>query len=296
MDVTVLGAGRLGRAIAQTCALGGHDATLRDDEAHAVMDAVDAIESRLPAEAGSAAERIAATTGLDAAVADADVVVQTDPGEAAALQESFARIEEATDRETLIALSVPGVSVTAVAAGLRHPDRALGLRFRDPLESPLVEVIVADQTSREAGARTRSFVEGLERSPVVVRDAPGVVSTRAALALESEAMRIVADGVAGVTAIDDALELGFEHATGPLAQADRAGLGNRLETLERLAAELGDRFEPPDLLRERVAEGKTGVPAGEGFYVWENGTPVEPALPGPDVPVRENPADDPVDR
>lgn len=294
MDVAVLGAGRLGRAVAQVCAVAGHDVHFYDDEANDVMDGIDAIERRLPAET-DAVDRLSGTTGLEAAVGNADIVVETTTTDASTLQADFADIETHVGRETLVVPSAVGVSVTAAAAGLRHPDRAIGLQFCDPPDCPLVEVVVADQTSQETCDCARSFVEGLDRSPVVVRDAPGVVSTRAALALEAEAMRLVDEEIAGVAAVDDVLELGFDHTSGPLVQADRAGLENRLETLETLHAELGDRFEPPEILRDLVAAGKTGGPSGEGFYVWESGEPIEPALPDPDIPRRDRVPDDPAD-
>ena len=292
MDVAVLGAGRLGRDVAQVCAVAGHDVRLYDDEANDVMDGIDAIEARLDAET-DAIDRLSGTTGLEAAVKDTEAVLETATTDTTVLQEAFADLEAFVDRETLVIPSAGGVSVTGAAAGLRHPDRALGLQFRDPLSAALVEVVVADQTSQDTCDRATSFVEGIERTPVVVRDAPGVVSTRAALALEAEAMRLLDEEVAGVEAIDAALELGFEHAHGPLEQADRAGLDNRLATLEYLHAELGERFAPPEILRERVAAGNTGGPRGEGFYVWETGDPTEPALPDPDIPRRDRMPDDP---
>ena len=294
MYVAVLGAGRLGRAVALVCAVAGHDISLHGDEANVVMDGIDAIEGRLPDDTG-AVDRLSGTTGLEAAVADAGVVVETATTGTATLQANFAELEAFVDRETLVTLAADSGPVTAAAAGLRHPDRAIGLRFRDPLNSPLVEVVVADQTSQETSDRTESFVDGLDRVPVVVRDSPGVVSTRAALALETEAMRLVGDDVAGVAAVDKILELGFDHASGPLEQADRAGLDNRLAALEHLHAELGDRFAPPDVLADLVAAGNTGGPRGQGFYVWENGEPTEPALANPDIPAREQVPDDPAE-
>jgi 3-hydroxybutyryl-CoA dehydrogenase len=292
MHVAVLGADRLGRAVAQVCAVAGHDVSLHGDEANVVMDGIDAIEGRLPDDT-DAVDRLSGTTGLEAAVAEAGVVVETATTDAADLQGTLADIEEFVDREALVALAAGGVSVTAAAAGLRHPDRAIGLQFRDPLDAPLVEVVVADQTSTATCDRAESFVEGLDRVPVVVRDGPGVVSTRAALALEAEAMRLIEEEVAGVDAVDEVLELGFDHGRGPLEQADSAGLDNRLAALERLHAELGERFAPPGILRDLVAAGDTGGPRGEGFYVWENGEPTEPALPDPDIPRRETAPDDP---
>ena len=294
MHIAVLGADRLGRAVAQVCAVAGHDVALHDDEANVVMDGIDAIEGRLPDDT-DAVDRLSGTTGLEAAVGTADIVAETATPDAGTLQADLAELETLLDRETLVALAAGGVAVTAAAAGLRHPDRAIGLQFRDPLSAPLVEVVVADQTSQETCDRTRSFVDGLDRTPVVVRDAPGVVSTRAALALEAEAMRLVDDEVAGVEAVDEVLELGFDHDRGPLEQADRAGLAARLDALEHLHAELGDRFAPPEILRDLVAAGKTGGPRGEGFYVWENGEPTDSALPDPDIPRREGVPDDPAE-
>jgi len=290
MDVAVLGAGDRGRDLAAACAAAGHSVHVYDDDANAAMDGVDAVEGRV----GEAAmDRVGATTGVGAAVADADVVAETVTADAGALQEEFAAVERAAPREALIASAVPHVSVTAGAAGLRHPDRALGLRYRALADTDLVEVVVADQTSRETCERAQSFVAGIDRSPVVVGDSPGAAATRLALALEVEAMELVAAGVAGVGAVDDALVLGYDHPIGPLEQADRAGLGDRLETLESLAATLGERFRPPALLRERVAEGALGRRTGEGFYSWADGEPTDPAVPDPDLPADPAGPDDP---
>lgn len=303
MDVAVLGAGSPGRAIAQVCVLAGHAVSLHDDDATAAMDGIDAIEQRLDAAVAAgeyddavraaAVDRLEATTGLDAAVADADIVIDTARTDAGTLQETLAAVEGMAGRETLMAPTATGISVTAAAAGLRHPDRAVGLRSGEPLERPLVEVVVADQTAGDARDRAVSFVKGLDRSPVVVRDTPGGASVRAELALEAEAMRLVEEGVAGVGAVDDALALGYDHPVGPLERADRAGLDARMEALEYLQAELGARFEPPDVLRDRVASGATGTRTGEGFYRWEDGDPTEPALPDPDIPDRAHGPDDP---
>lgn len=292
MDVAVFGASRLGQAVAQICAVAGHDVHLYDEEANAVMDGIDTIERRLPADT-DVTDRLSGTTGRDAAVADADIVVETSISDAATLQTLFADIEGAVGRDTLIAAGVEGIAVTAAAAGLRHPERAVGLRFREPLEQPLVEVVAAEQTSERIRERASAFVAGLDRSPVVVRDTPGVVSTRAALALEAEAMRLVDEGVASVQAVDDVLELGYGHEHGPLVQADRAGLDTRLDALEQLSRDVSDRFDPPAVLRDRVDAGKLGKQSGEGFYRWENGDPVESAVTGPEFADEADPSGTP---
>ena len=302
MDVAVLGAATAGREIAQLCALAGYGVSLYADDATAVMDGIDVVERRLDdtVAAGETTEdetaildRLEGTTGLEAAVTDAGVVVETTLDDAGDLQRRFAAIEDHVARETLVATSRPTVQVTAAAAGLRHPDRALGLQFHRPLSSPLVEIVVAEQTTTAATDRARQFVDDLGAVAVTVGDTPGHAATRLALALEAEAMRMVADGVAGVAAVDETLRQGYDHPVGPLEQADRAGLADRLETLSALSASLGPRFAPPELLERRVAEGATGMDAGEGFYDWEGGEPVEPALPEPALSRDDANLDDP---
>jgi 3-hydroxybutyryl-CoA dehydrogenase len=274
MEVAVLGAGDTARTLTRLCAGAGYDVRMHADDATTVMDAIDAVESQFAV----GTDRVEGTTGLGAAVSTADLVVETVTDDAAQLQEQFALVEDHTSEETLITTSQPAVSVTAAAAGLRQPDRALGIQVHRPLTAPLVEIVVTEQTRESATNRARDFAAGLEAVDIVVGDTPGRATARLGLALEAEAMRLVDAGAAGVTAVDEALVAGYDHAVGPLEQADTAGLDERLQTLERLAEALGPRFEPPPVLRDRVAAGATGRDAGEGFYHWEDGEATEPAL------------------
>lgn len=293
MNVAVLGANTTGRDIAQTCAVGGYEVGLHDDDATTVMDTIDVVERRLAdaVETGTldadertaVLDRLEGTTGLEAAISDADIVIDTVTDDVGELQRRFAAVEAAVERETLVVTGRPSLSVTAAAAGLRHPDRALGLRFHQPLDVALVEVVVSDQTARTATDRAKSFVSGLGATPALVRDAPGLASERLSLALEVEAMRLVSEGVAGVETVDTVLTRGYDHPIGPLERADREGLRTRLDTLDSLAESLGERYRPPSLLADLVDAGKTGVDAGEGFYVWESGERMGSAIQGPDI-------------
>jgi len=299
MNVAVLGVAGVGPAVARLSALAGHDIALHAGDVNDVMDAVDAVEADIDdaAAAGdlsehdrdAAVERIEATTGLDAAVGDADLVL--DATETEDRQALFADVEAVVDDDTILATAATDVSVTAVAAGLRRPGRALGLHFVDPFAASLVEVALAEQTTAGARDRAVTFVDGLDCESVVVRDTPGFVASRLTLALSVEAMQLVDERVAGVAAIDRAMAVGADHGTGPLRAADEAGLDARLAELEALAERLGERYTPPPVLREKVRQGDLGRKTGEGFYRWERGEPVEPAEPDPTPEPREDPGD-----
>lgn len=306
MNVAVLGTGTAGRDIAARCARVGHAVSLQADDATEAMDRVDDIEGLLytAVESGAITEQrkddalseLEATTDLRGAVSDADIVIETTIADTEALQEKFADIESAVDRETLIVTSQPAVPVTAAAAGLRQPDRALGMHFVDAPDAAVVELLVPEQTAEEPVERAESFISELGATPIRVRDTPGIASSRVRLAIEVEAMRAIDDDVAGVDGVDTILEEGYEYPEGPLVRADRIGLDNRLETLRELTETLGPRFEPPEVLERLVEAGKTGADVGEGFYRWELGEAVEPAVEGPDLPNREGRPDDPVNR
>jgi 3-hydroxybutyryl-CoA dehydrogenase len=82
---------------------------------------------------------------------------------------------------------------------------------------------------------------------------------------------MVESGVAGVEGIDTAMEEGYSHPMGPLKLSDHVELDVRLDVAEHLREELGERFRPPQLLRQKVRAGKLGKKSGEGFYVWKDG-------------------------
>lgn len=293
MNIAVLGADATARELACACVLAGEHVRLYADDATAVMDTIDIVERRIDdaAQAGdvdaderdAAADRLEGTTGLEAAVTDADVAIDATTGDVSALQERFAELEELLDRDALVASAVPAVSVTNAAAGLRHPDRAVGFRLHRPPE-PFVEVVLAEQTGPEAADRASEFAGRVSGDWITVRDTPGTVAARLSLALEVAAIRMLDEGVADVEAVDTAFARTYNSEVGPLERADRIGLDQRHDALLSLSKRLGPRFEPPPLLTAFVEAGKTGTDAGEGFYVWEDGVPVRGALEDPTTP------------
>jgi 3-hydroxybutyryl-CoA dehydrogenase len=136
--------------------------------------------------------------------------------------------------------------------------------------SALVEVVRHDGLAEDVLARALARVERLGLTPVTVRDAPGFASSRLGVAVGLEAIRMLEDGVATAEDIDTAMRLGYRWPMGPLRLTDLVGLDVRLSIAEYLADRLGPRFEPPQLLRSMVAEGKLGRKTGAGFYTWED--------------------------
>jgi 3-hydroxybutyryl-CoA dehydrogenase len=288
MRVAVLGAGTMGHGIAQVSAMAGHEVSLRDIERDIVDDGLAAIEANLEEgierekvtrEAAEATlDRLSGTTDLADAVTDADLVVEAVPEDLELKRETLAEVEDHVGRETVVASNTSSLSLTAIADALETPDRAVGLHFFNPVHiMELVEIVVPEQASEGTVAAAHDFVEGIDRTPVEVTDAPGFASSRLGVSLGVEAMRMVQEGVADPEDIDTAMELGYNHPMGPIELGDVVGLDVRLDILEYLREELGERFRPPQILKRKVRAGKLGKKTGEGFYVWEDGEPVAPS-------------------
>ena len=282
MQVAVLGAGTMGHGIAQVSAMAGHTVRMRDIDDDIVADGLAAIESNLDAgierdkvtrdEADATLDRLSGTTSLEEAVTDADVVVEAVPEEMEIKHDTVTEVESHVARDTLIASNTSSLSLTEIASALEYPDRAVGLHFFNPVHiMSLVEIVVAEQSSDETVERAHDFVEGIEKTPVEVTDSPGFASSRLGVALGVEAMRMVEEGVASPEDIDTAMELGYNHPMGPIELGDVVGLDVRLDILEYLREELGERFKPPQIMKRKVRAGKLGKKSGEGFYVWEDG-------------------------
>jgi 3-hydroxybutyryl-CoA dehydrogenase len=272
----------MGHGIAQVSAMAGHTVWMRDIDEDIVADGLAAIESNLNEgidrdkvtedEAEATLDRLSGTTSLEEAVTDADIVVEAVPEDMDIKHDTVTEIESHVARDTVIASNTSSLSLTEIASALDHPDRAVGLHFFNPVHiMSLVEIVVAEQSSDDTVEQAHEFVEGIDKTPVEVIDSPGFASSRLGVALGVEAMRMVEEGVASPEDIDTAMELGYNHPMGPIELGDVVGLDVRLDILEYLREELGERFKPPQVLKRKVRAGKLGKKSGEGFYVWEDG-------------------------
>jgi 3-hydroxybutyryl-CoA dehydrogenase len=203
------------------------------------------------------------------AFAECDLVIEAVPEDRDLKLDALRRVAASVSPETVLATNTSSISIDELAAGIRGADRFLGLHFFNPVPaSRLVEVVMGSATAAPLEATARGWVEAIGKTAVVVRDAPGFASSRLGVALGLEAIRMLEEGVASAADIDAAMELGYRHPVGPLRTTDIVGLDVRLGIAEELHATLGDRFEPPALLRRMVAEGRLGRKSGRGFYEW----------------------------
>ncbi|XUL92996.1 3-hydroxyacyl-CoA dehydrogenase family protein [Streptomyces galilaeus] len=277
--VGVIGGGRMGAGIAQSFAAAGSSVTVVESGERASAAALDRVATGLERAAergllGAPAEQILArvtmTGSVDGLPADADLVVEAVPEDAGLKARVLAAAERAVGAATVLATNTSSLSVTELAAALTRPGRFLGMHFFNPVPaSALVEIVVAPGTEAAAVSAALDWTHALGKKDVTVKDSPGFASSRLGLALGLEAIRMVEEGVAEPEAIDDAMSLGYKHPMGPLRLTDLVGLDVRLAIAEYLHSTLGERFAPPQLLRDKVARGELGRKTGQGFYTWE---------------------------
>ncbi|KOX13377.1 3-hydroxyacyl-CoA dehydrogenase family protein [Nocardiopsis sp. NRRL B-16309] len=279
--VAVVGGGTMGAGIVQQFLTAGADVVL----AEATEEAARSGRARVAAGLDGARERgkldeapsqvlarLRTVTDIADLPADAGLVVEAVPERPELKIAVLTAAERVVGAGAVLASNTSSLSVTDLAAALTRPERFLGTHFFNPVPaSKLVEIVTAPQTAPDVLASVRGWVTALGKTEIVVRDAPGFATSRLGVTLGLEAIRMVEEGVASPADIDTAMELGYRHPMGPLRLTDLVGLDVRLAIAEHLAAELGDRFAPPELLRRMVAEGRLGRKTGQGFHTWDEG-------------------------
>ncbi|MFI7482661.1 3-hydroxyacyl-CoA dehydrogenase family protein [Kocuria sp. M1R5S2] len=273
--VGVLGGGRMGAGIAHAFLLAGSRVTVVERDGVAA----DAAQERIERDLAKSLERGSVDGNLEEwsenltlslnheDFADAQLVVEAVPEVWELKIQALQEVERNLAGTAWLATNTSSLSVDGLAEHLARPERFCGLHFFNPVPaSKLVEVVLSKHTGDELRALSVQWVKGLGKTPVVVNDAPGFASSRLGVAIALEAIRMVEEGVASPEDIDNAMVLGYKFPVGPLALTDIVGLDVRLGIAEYLASTLGERFEPPQLMRDMVARGELGRKTGKGFF------------------------------
>lgn len=275
--IAVIGAGTMGRGIARTAVRHGFDVVVFDIDSEAARRAADATaglrESGGPAGSSGKGEgaHITVSPSIADAVAHVGVAIESVVESESAKSEVLREMAGAADPDTLLATNTSTFSIARLAAAGDCRGRLIGMHFFNPVERMrLVEVVVTDGVPDDYVQRCADLAVALGKTPVIVKDSPGFITSRLGLALGNEAMRLVASGAAAPSAIDAAMRLGYNHPMGPLELADLVGLDARLNNLNALYPALGDdRYRPPQILIDLVSAGHLGRKTRRGFYLYD---------------------------
>jgi 3-hydroxybutyryl-CoA dehydrogenase len=278
--IGVVGAGTMGNGIAQVFAHAGFDVVLHDAVAPALERARKTIEASLQrfVEKGkltdgdrqAALGRLRSTESIDD-LAPADYVVEAIVEDANARSALFARLDALLQRHAILTSNTSSISITALGAATKRPDRVLGMHFMNPVPlMTLVELIRGQATSTESMEAASELCRRLGKTAVEAADYPGFISNRVLMPMINEAVYCVMEGVGTPEAIDSVMKLGMNHPMGPLTLADFIGLDVCLAIMNVLHDGFGDaKYRPCPLLRRMVAAGHLGRKTGRGFYQYQ---------------------------
>ncbi len=277
----VVGGGQMGNGIAHVAALTGYRVTVVDVAPEALDRARATIEKNLgrmvkkerirQEEADAALERIAFTTEMGALTA-CQIVVEAATENIELKAKIFRQLSQIVAEETILATNTSSISITALAAHTRRPDRVIGMHFMNPVPvMKLVEIIRGLATSDATYATVCAVAEKMGKTTVTSRDMPGFIVNRILMPYINEAAYALYEGIASVEDIDTAMKLGTNVPMGPLTLADFIGLDTCLAIMEVLHDGMGgdSKYRPCPLLRKYVEAGWLGRKSGRGFYTYE---------------------------
>jgi 3-hydroxybutyryl-CoA dehydrogenase len=267
----------MGRGIAYVAAAGGFATRLHDVSPLALERALAQIRKdldegvargKLARDASDAAlARLQPVSEFDAAVGDADFVIEAVPEDIALKLDVFSRLDAICRPEVVLATNTSALSVTEIAAATKRAARVVGMHFFNPVpKMKLVEIVRALESGEDAIHRTADVARQMGKETVLVKESPGFVTSRINAMIGNEAFLMLQEGVATADDIDKALKLGLNHPMGPFEMVDLVGLDTRLSVLEFLHKSLGEKYKPAPLLVQHVKAGRLGKKVGRGVY------------------------------
>ena len=283
--VGIIGAGQMGKGVAQVCATSGFTVALNDisdDRLKAAVADIDTAFGRQQ-ERGQidAATRAQQTARISASVdyaqlADCDIVIECATENEELKRKIFAQLSPVLRKDAMIATNTSSISITRLAASTDRPERFIGIHFMNPVpRMQLVELIRGIVTDDETFESSRAFITKLGKTITVSEDFPAFIVNRILLPMINEAIYTLYEGVGSVDAIDTAMRLGANHPMGPLQLADFIGLDTCLSVMQVLHEGLADsKYRPCPLLVKYVEAGWLGRKTQRGFYDYRSGTPV----------------------
>jgi 3-hydroxybutyryl-CoA dehydrogenase len=277
--VAVIGAGIMGRGIAHAAAMGGYRTILEDlvpaalrraeSEIRANLDKAVEIGKVAAPEAAAALQRLEYAGSVDEAAREADLVIEAVPEEMESKIEIFTLLDKICRPTTILASNTSSLSITEIASVTYRAKKCVGMHFFNPVHKmKLLEIVRALETDDDTLATVAEVGRRMGKEVVVIKEAPGFITSRINAMIGNEAFYMLQEGIASASDIDKALKLGLNHPMGPFELVDLVGLDTRLNILEYLHKSLGDKYRPAPLLVQYVKAGRLGRKSGRGVYEY----------------------------
>lgn len=281
-NIGVIGAGTIGRGVAQSLAQTGHSVTLVDISDQILDHAIIQIARSLKSAAlldqavrsmphAEIMTRISTSTTFEE-LAEVDLVIENATESWMVKQPIYQLLDRVCADDCVIAANTSAISIAQLAGITRSAERVLGIHFMNPVPlKPVVEVIRAWHTSDATLAKAMELLRQMGKTGIIVNDMPGFVSNRVFMLTINEAIFVLQDQVAEARDIDLIFTQCFSHKMGPLATADLIGLDTILFTLNVLFETYQDsKFRACPLLRTMVNAGVLGRKSGKGFFNYSH--------------------------
>jgi methoxymalonate biosynthesis protein len=272
--LAIIGAGVMGTGIAAMALGYGASVVLVDISEAVLADSRASIGRQLrhaqlmgALPPGRAVGTLSTTTSIGDA-AGATAVIEAVTEDAAVKGKVLSALSCVLAAGTPLISNTSSIPIEELAGSVKRPEELAGAHFMNPTYLvKMTELIRGPLTSDATVQAVVSLLDGWERRTIVVRDAPGFVTSRLLHPMINDAARLVGDGTATVEAVDKLMEGCLGHPTGPLRTADLIGLDNLADSLRVLSERTGiDRYWPCGLLLTKVGEGNLGRKSGRGFY------------------------------
>ena len=278
--IGIVGAGQMGRGIAQVAAMSGYKVHLYDVSSEGLIKGVEFIHAQLKkgvekvkwdqAFVDKTMAQIEAVNDLSH-FKNCDLLIEAATENKTIKFDIFKKLDEVAKAGAILATNTSSISITEIAAVTKRPHLVAGMHFMNPVPvMKLVEGIRGLETTDETFNTVAAVAEKMGKVFVRANDVPGFAVNRILMPMINEAVYALYEGVATIQDIDQAMKLGTNQPMGPLELADFIGLDTCLAIMNVLHEGLGDtKYRPCPLLKKYVLAARMGRKSGRGFYEYK---------------------------